>query len=87
MSEKGNWYDNKELFEMIQGLKEELRETTRSIKEYNGLRKKQYDFEGRLISLEQNLNNSKDSKKDRQWLLGWIVALVSVLYSILKGVL
>lgn len=87
MSEKGNWYDNKELFEMIQELKEELRETTRLIKEYNGLRKKQYDFEGRLISLEQNLNNSKDSKKDRQWLLGWIVALVSVLYSILKGVL
>lgn len=87
MSEKGNWYDNKELFEMIQELKDELRETTKLIKEYNGLRKKQNDFEGRLIMLEQFLSNNKDNKKDRQWLLGWIVALASMLYSVLKGIL
>ena len=39
-----NWYDNKQLFEMINELKIELAETSKLIKEYNGLRKKSKRF-------------------------------------------
>lgn len=86
MAEK-EWFSNKELFEMINELKVQLSETTRLIKEYNGLRKKQNDFEGRLIKVENRLSNSREHKKDWQWALGWIVAFASIVLSILKEVL
>jgi hypothetical protein len=38
MPEDKQWYSPKELFEMIDGLKAELRETTAAIKKYNSLR-------------------------------------------------
>ena len=84
MTEKDPWYTNKELFEMINDLKIQLAETTKLIKQYNGLRKKQENFDDRLFVVEKNLENIKESKKDKQWLLGWIVATVSLIYTILK---
>ena len=79
-----NWYDNKQLFEMINELKIELAETSKLIKEYNGLRKNQNDFEGRLTKVETCLNNTKDNKKDYQWLFGWLIGLAGLIYGILK---
>ncbi|MPW26394.1 hypothetical protein GC105_11400 [Alkalibaculum sp. M08DMB] len=79
-----NWYDNKDLFEMIQELKKQLSETTNLIKEYNGLRKKQTDFEKRIIIVENCLENKKENKKDWQWILGWLVAIVSLSIAIFK---
>jgi len=79
-----NWYNNKELFEMINELKMELTETTKLIKEYNGLRKSQKDFEGRLREIETCLENKNENKREIQWLLGWLVGLAAFIYGLLK---
>lgn len=79
-----DWYDNKQLFEMINDLRIDLAETLKLIKEYNGLRKNQNDFEKRLTIIEDCISNKKENKKDYQWILGWLVALAGLIYAFLK---
>jgi hypothetical protein len=69
---------------MINELKMELTETTKLIKEYNGLRKSQNDFEGRLKTIENCLESKDENKKEVQWLLGWLVGLAAFIYGLLK---
>jgi hypothetical protein len=72
------WYNNKELFEMINELKielsnvtKELATTTKLIKGYNGLRENQNEFDDRLTKIETCFENKKENKKDYQWLIGF----------------
>ncbi len=84
------WYNNKELYEMISGLKTELSEAIIVIREYNGLRKKLVENEERLQKLESHVAEKTVEKtlKKKTWFnfskicslmlqtLGWIVALL-----------
>ena len=69
------WYNNKELFEMIDALKDEMSQTRALIKEYNGLRRSQMQLELRLKTVEDCLDNKKENKKDYQWLVGIIIGV------------
>lgn len=79
-----DWYNNKELYEMINDLKIQLLETTRLIKGYNGLREKQNELDERIEKLETIIENKKENKKDYQWILGWLIGLAGLLYGIFK---
>ena len=47
------WYSNKELFEMFQGLKEELKITRDAVRKYNNIRSNLNDVMERLTAIEQ----------------------------------
>ncbi len=86
-----DWYDNKELYEMINDLKIQLLETTRLIKGYNGLKERQINFENkqeemndRIKTIENCLSARQENKKDYQWILGWLIGLAGLLYGIFK---
>jgi hypothetical protein len=42
------WYDNKELFEMVRGLESALTETNSAIRKYNGLHEKIDDLDDKM---------------------------------------
>ncbi len=86
-----DWYDNKELYEMINDLKIQLLETIRLIKSYNGLKEQQISFENkqeemndRIKTIENCLSAKQENKKDYQWILGWLIGLAGLLYGIFK---
>lgn len=81
-----DWYTDKDLFEMIQGLKQDLNETLITIKKYNGLWEKFDNVDHRLTAIEQQaVGRSTVGRSIREW-GGWIVAIISLLMSIyLKG--
>ena len=83
-----DWYNNKELFEMIQGLKDEMKETREVIKKYNGIRKDIYQTMERVQALEEQKKGKSeilDSIKD--W-GGWIVAVLTLLiYAMQAGII
>lgn len=84
-------YSIKELVNMIYELKIELAKTQTLIQKYNGLREKQARYDGaqdemntRLKTVEDCLDNKKETKKDYQWILGVVIAFASLVYAILK---
>ena len=82
-----NWYSNKEIFEMLQGLKEELRETRILVKQYNGLRKDLAETMKRVAAIEQqNIGKSQVGTSIREW-TGWVIAILALVVSILRVVL
>ena len=85
MAELEQWYSNKELFEMVQSLKIDLKETNSLIKEYNGLRKRLDQCELTLVDLcSQSKGRSAVAKGIREW-GGWIIAICTVLITIYKS--
>ena len=82
------WYSNKELFEMFQGLKEELKITRDAVRKYNDIRINLNSVMERLTAIEQRAIGSYNvGKAIREW-GGWIVAVLSFLFTLLKlGVL
>lgn len=61
--EKGQWYSNKDIYEMVQGLgremgelRGEMRETRAMIRQYNGLRQRIDGVDTRQEELEVRLN-------------------------------
>jgi hypothetical protein len=83
-----NWYGNKELFEMIQGLKEDLQETRTAVQRYNGLRRDLANVMQRLTIMEQKkLGQTETFEGIRKW-GGWIIAIITlVLYLYQLGVI
>ena len=85
---KKEWYSNKELFEMFQGLKDELKITREAVKKYNNIRNNLNDVLERLATIEQqSIGRYSVGKAIREW-GGWIVAVLSFLFTLNKmGVL
>lgn len=76
------WYSKKELYEMIGGLKVDLMETQRVVKEYNNLRKELNSVIKRLTALEERrAGRLETGKLIREW-GGWLVAVVTLLYAL-----
>lgn len=84
MSEK-EWYNNKELFELINGIKDEfndlrmeMSETRRIISKYNGLYEKVEQVDRELKSLISKQKGKSDfGKAVRDW-GGWIFAFITL---------
>jgi prefoldin subunit 5 len=73
----GDWYDNKELYEMLQGLKaditelsKEMAQTRTLIRDYNGLRQKVEDVNSRMNTLK--------------WGVPVVVSIVGIIFTILN---
>lgn len=82
MTEKKQWYDNKDLFEMIQDLRDELKTTSKLVKEYNNLRGTLNDLIRRVTSMEeQAAGRHSVGKSIREW-GGWIIGLIMFLITI-----
>ncbi len=84
MSEKEQWYSNKDLFEQINALRMEMQETRNLITKYNGLREKVDEMEEKMIRLEaKTAGKNAVFTAIREW-GGWIVAIISLIISYLK---
>lgn len=79
MDEHGNWYSNKELFELISELKDDLKETRHIIKQYNGLREKIEEVQDKVKHIE-TLTEARSGfgQSVRDW-GGWIFGFVTLL--------
>jgi len=79
MDEHGNWYSNKELFELITTLKDDLKETRHIIKQYNGLREKIETVEDKVRHIETMTEaRSGFGQSIREW-GGWLFGLITLL--------
>lgn len=82
MSEE--WYSNKELFEKIQSLAEDMKETRELIRQYNNLYKtlKEHDC---YIKEQQGKGKGRKSVEDAfiKW-GGWLAAVGSIVYTALR---
>ena len=75
------WFDNKELYLMVQGLKEELSNTQKVVKRYNNL----YESVGILKErLDALINQGVGKKSIEGAFLRWLPAIVAVLALILN---
>jgi hypothetical protein len=83
------WYTNKELFEMVQELREEvaplrmeLRTTTEAVRRYNSLRERLDETERKLAAhLATGAGQASVARGIREW-GGWIVAVISLLVAL-----
>lgn len=81
MPDKDNsqWYSNKDLFELINGLQAEMRETRAIIKRYNGLYEKLDNVKKKVDRIESEQQGRNEIKEAiRQW-SGWIFGLVTLI--------
>lgn len=84
MSEKNQWYSNKDLYELINNLQFELQETRTAIKKYNGLYSK-------LNAVREDVDEIKAIQEGKQqfseqikgW-SGWIVSIVTFIFMLIK---
>lgn len=82
--EKQEWYDNKDLFEMIQGLREDLQETRTVVKKYNGIRKDLSEVMERLTVIEeQKVGRSQAGQLLREW-GGWLATITVLILRVLE---
>jgi len=84
----------KDLVKMIMDLQRELAKTQTLIKNYNGLREKQTEYESkhdelclRVKTVEDCLDGKKENKKNYQWGLSWIVGLVGMITALISLIL
>jgi hypothetical protein len=77
MSDQEQWYSNKDLFEQINNLRNEMLETRNLIKQYNGLREKVDVVENEITVMKAEAKGkNKVSDGIRNW-GGWIIGLIS----------
>ncbi len=84
MNERIEWYDNKELFEMIQNLGNEMARTRDIISKYNNLHEKIQEHDDYI---KTQLGRGKGMKSVESAILqwgGWIVGVLSIIYTIYK---
>lgn len=78
-NEKDQWYTNKELFEQIMSLQQEMRETRAIIKKYNGLYDKVHDVQQKVQRIENEESGKQDlSETIREW-GGWIFSFITLI--------
>ena len=76
------WYTNRDLLEMFQGLKDDLRTTMAAIKEYNGLRGLVNEVMQEMAEIKSaQLERYKVGKSIREW-GGWIFGIASFCFSV-----
>ncbi len=83
------WYTNKDLFEMVQALKDELAETRQelattrdSIHRYNNLREELTELNQRLTTVEAQAEaRAGVGQAIREW-GGWLVAMIGIAVSL-----
>ena len=79
---KEQWYTNKELFEMINGLKSDLTETRKVVREYNDLRRSLNDCIRRVADIEQRgVGRQSVEQAILRW-TPWAIAVVSAGWAI-----
>jgi hypothetical protein len=78
VDEEKDWYGNKELYEMIQGLKDDLQETRTAVQRYNGLRQDLADTMKRIAAMEeQKTGRGQVWEGIRLW-IPWAIALLTL---------
>ena len=76
MEEKNQWYTNKDLYEMIQKLMNQMGRTEQIIGKYNGLHERLQEHEKRLNTID----NRGDGKKSVEAaILRWLPAVVALI--------
>ena len=76
------WYSNKELYEMIDSLKDELLETRRVVKEYNELRRTLNAVVVKVDDMEKKGQGKKEVADNIRLWGGWAVAILVFLWAI-----
>ncbi|WBX81282.1 hypothetical protein PD280_06055 [Virgibacillus salarius] len=76
MSEQ--WYTNKDLFELINGLRSEMQETRNVIKKYNGLREELGAVKEKVERIEAKTEGRKSVAEAIRLWGGWLFALVTL---------
>lgn len=85
---ENDWYNNKELYEMIDTFKKEvmalnleMKETKVLIRDYNGLRENINAVNDKIIIVEKEMETQKNSKKEY---IGYFIAGISILFLLLN---
>lgn len=88
-----DWYDNQDLFEMIEDLKEDMTEFNENFHKYNGLKERQQELEEKIHQKKElakkneqkikKMENKKETKSSvyKNWRL-WVAWIVSILLGI-----
>lgn len=84
MSEKKQWYTNKDLFELITDLQKDMQETRAMIRKYNGLYDKVADVKKEVDTIQSERKGRQSvGEAIRNW-GGWIFGLASFLVLLSK---
>lgn len=88
MTEKEQWYSNKDLFEMLEtfkkevtGLRMDMNETKTLIRDYNGLRQSINDVTAKVEALQGIVKKSEDNRTEY---IGYIIAVISIVFLFLN---
>lgn len=81
MSDKENsqWYSNKDLFELINALQAEMRETRAIIKRYNGLYEKLDIVRKKVDKIESEQAGRNEFKEAIRHWGGWLFGLITLI--------
>src|SRR5690625_8012934 len=75
----GQWYTNKDLFELINELSDEMRETRSMIRQYNGLREKVDAVEKKVDVMEARAKGRSSVGKAIREGGGWFIDVISLI--------
>lgn len=78
-----DWYRPREILEMILSLKEDLAETQRAVREYNGIREQLNDVCKELIELKSHQRGRASLGESLRVWGGWGVALLLAIIKII----
>ncbi len=88
--ENQNWYSNKDIFEMLENFKNEIvelrmemQETKLLIRDYNDLRGKTDAVCKDMVKLREKVDAHAKSRREY---VGYIIAIISILFMILNYV-
>lgn len=77
--DKGQWYSNKDLFELINALQAEMRETRAIIKRYNGLYEKLDNVKRKVDHIEAEQEGRMKVKEAIISWGGWLFGLITLI--------
>lgn len=84
MSDKNQWYTNKELYELINTLQFELQETRSAIKKYNNLYSKLNEVKVDVDEIKANQEGKRELEDDIKSWSGWLFGLVTLIFMLIK---
>ena len=82
---KEQWYSKKDIFEMVQGLKDELGQTREIIRQYNNIRE---DLDWCIKEIRGIASQGKgqaDFVNELKFWSGWIAAIIAITLKLLWG--
>jgi hypothetical protein len=85
MTGKEEWYSNKDIFEMVQALRDELQETRNAVRKYNNLVGRLAELENWRIEVESRYLEREQIKGQFLRWGGWIIAALSLAFTALRG--